>query len=125
MTVLLVVLGAAVGAPLRYVVAQAIDARYGPGRGWGILAVNVVGSFVLGVLTGALVSDSWQALLGIGFCGALTTYSTFAMDTVVLAERGERLFAALAVLASLVGGLAAALGGVAAGAALAAVLGTA
>lgn len=125
MTALLVILGAAVGAPLRYAVAGALDARYGAGRGWGILAVNVVGSFALGVLTGALVSDSWQALLGVGFCGALTTYSAFAMDTVVLAERAERLFAALSVLASLVGGLAAALGGVAAGSAFATLLGTA
>lgn len=125
MTVLLVALGAAVGAPLRYAIARAVDARYGLGRGWGILAVNVVGSFVLGVLTGALVSAQWQALFGVGFCGALTTYSAFAMDTVVLAERGERLFAAVSVVTSLIGGLAAALGGVAAGAALATLLGTA
>lgn len=114
MTWLFVALGAAVGAVLRYVVAR----RFGGRFPWGILLVNVAGSFVLGVLTGAAVPSDWQLLLGTGLCGALTTYSAFGFETVVLAEGRERLLATLYVVATLVGGLTAALTGIAAGSVL-------
>lgn len=74
MTVLLVALGAIVGAPLRLAVSRAL-----PGER-GTLAVNVAGSFVLGTLVGS--SGHTYALLGTGFCGALTTFSTFALEAV-------------------------------------------
>lgn len=119
MTVALVALGAAIGAPLRYVVERAVRARVTSMVPWGVLLVNVAGSLVLGVLTGGLASPQWQALIGVGLCGALTTYSAYALDTVVLAEGRERLIAVAYVLASLVAGLAAALVGLAAGAAIA------
>ncbi|MBA2555551.1 MAG: fluoride efflux transporter CrcB [Geodermatophilaceae bacterium] len=119
MTVALVALGAALGAPLRYLIERAVRARVRSQFPAGILLVNVLGSLILGVLTGLLASPHWQALLGVGLCGALTTYSAFALDTVVLAEGRERLLALSYVLASLVAGLAAALVGLAAGAALA------
>lgn len=98
MTWLLVALGAAVGAPLRYLTDRALRARCGPDLPWGTLAVNVVGSLVLGTLTGLVgpdpdggVAQGAQALLGSGLCGALTTYSTFAYETVDLARRGRLL----------------------------------
>ncbi len=72
MTALLVALGAAIGVPLRFLVTQ----RW-PGRA-GTLAVNVVGSAVLGALVHP--SASTAALVGTGFCGGLTTYSTFAVE---------------------------------------------
>jgi CrcB protein len=69
---LLVALGAAVGAPLRFLVAELV-----PGVR-ATLVVNVVGSAVLGLLVGA--SPSTYALVGVGFCGALTTFSAFAVE---------------------------------------------
>jgi len=79
--------------------------------------VNVVGGFVLGLLSGAVVagaaSSHVQLLLGTGLCGALTTYSTFSYETLRLAEDGARFFAAANVIASVVAGLGAAFVGVA------------
>ena len=77
MTPLLVALGAAVGATLRFHVAHLLDDRFPRGT----LLVNVAGSFVLGLLVGAEVSADGLALLGTGFCGGLTTYSAFALQT--------------------------------------------
>lgn len=109
MTVLLVALGAAAGAPLRYVVDRVIQARMDSVFPWGTLAVNVVGSFVLGVIAGrADVSDEVMALAGAGFCGALTTYSTFGYETARLFEDGARWYAMGNVAVSVVAGVAAA-----------------
>ena len=94
MTVVLVALGAAVGAPLRYVVSTRLD-REVP---WGTLAVNVVGSFVLGLLVVRSVDGDAYALLGVGFCGGLTTYSSCAVQTVRLRGRGPAYAAATIVL---------------------------
>jgi CrcB protein len=76
-TPLLVAIGAAAGATLRFHVAQRLDDRFPRGT----LLVNVAGSFVLGLLVGAAVSADGLALLGTGFCGGLTTYSAFAVQT--------------------------------------------
>lgn len=84
MTAVYVALGAALGATVRYVVGQLLDRRVP----WGTVLVNVAGSFLLGVLSGLAVSGSASALLGVGFCGALTTYSAFAVQVV---DRGPRL----------------------------------
>ena len=54
------------------------------------LAVNLLGSFVLGVLAGAAVDGGWLALLGIGFCGAYTTFSTLALELWSAFEDGRR-----------------------------------
>ena len=77
MTPLLVAVGAAVGATLRFHVAHRLDGRFPRGT----LLVNVAGSFVLGLLVGGGVSADGLALLGTGFCGGLTTYSAFAVQT--------------------------------------------
>lgn len=82
MTPLLVALGAAVGAPLRFVAGRWLDGRVH----WGTLTVNLVGSFVLGWLAGAGFSPRPMALLGTGLCGGLTTYSAFAVQTVGLGK---------------------------------------
>lgn len=112
MTVLLVALGAAVGAPLRYYTDRAIQSRHGGVLPWGTLAVNVGGSLLFGVLAGgAAAGDVAPAVLaaaGVGFCGALTTYSTFGYETVRLDRDGSRAYAVLNVLLSLAAGLAAA-----------------
>ncbi|MCZ7421263.1 MULTISPECIES: fluoride efflux transporter CrcB [unclassified Micromonospora] len=114
MTVLLVALGAAVGAPLRYLVDRAVQARHDSVFPWGTFVVNVVGSLLLGVLIGGAgaVPGSLVALLGVGLCGALTTYSTFGYETVRLFEDGARLPALLNAVVSVVAALGAAFLGV-------------
>jgi fluoride exporter len=77
MTALLVALGAAVGATLRFWVGHHLDERFPTGT----LLVNVGGSFILGLVLGGGVSAQGFALLGTGLCGGLTTYSAFAVQT--------------------------------------------
>jgi CrcB protein len=83
-TPVLVALGAAFGATLRFWVAHHLDGRFPRGT----LLVNVAGSFVLGLLVGASTSPDGLALLGTGLCGGLTTYSAFAVQTRDQAQRG-------------------------------------
>ncbi|MER7458683.1 fluoride efflux transporter CrcB [Micromonospora sp. NPDC126480] len=89
MTALLIALGAAVGAPLRYLTDRAVQARLGTAFPWGTLTVNVAGSLLLGFLVGLPVPPAAAALLGTGLCGALTTYSTFSYETLRLATTGR------------------------------------
>lgn len=106
--VLLVAVGAAVGAPLRYLIDRAVRARFGPTAPWGTLAVNVVGSLLLGALLAVPAGPVVTAAVGTGFCGALTTWSTLGYDTLRLARAGARRAAAGVVLLNVVAGLAAA-----------------
>ncbi|MDQ0792653.1 protein CrcB [Streptomyces sp. B1I3] len=91
---LLVVAGGAVGAVLRYLTDRAVQTRHDTVFPWGTFTVNVVGSLSLGLLTGAVAAGaaghSLQLLLGVGLCGALTTYSTFSYETLRLAESGAQ-----------------------------------
>jgi CrcB protein len=107
-TALLVALGAAVGAPLRYLVDRAISTRVDSVLPWGTFAVNVTGSFLLGLLAGAALSTPVLALVGTGFCGAFTTYSTFGYETVRLMRDSAHLAAALNAVGSVLAGVAAA-----------------
>ncbi len=108
MTVVLIALGAAIGAPLRYLVDRAVQARHRTRFPWGILTVNVAGSFLLGVLVAAPVPPAVATMAGTGFCGALTTYSTFSHDTMALARTGAYRHAVGNVAANLIAGLGAA-----------------
>jgi CrcB protein len=88
LTALLVALGAAVGAPLRYVVERRLAGAYP----WGTWTVNVAGSAILGATVGYVVrhgatdpSTALLALVGTGFCGSLTTFGGFAAQVVDLA----------------------------------------
>lgn len=120
---MLVVAGGAVGAPTRYLVDRSVTAvidRLASAREivrpvglfpWGTLVVNLVGSFLLGVIS-VQAPPQLAALLGAGFCGALTTYSTFGAQTLYLIEEGEGRVAAWNVGVSVVVGVAAAALGV-------------
>jgi CrcB protein len=116
-TAVLVMIGAAVGAPLRYLADRAVQARHDSVFPWGTFTVNVAGSFVLGVLIHGVavhaVPGSVNALLGTGLCGALTTYSTFGFETVRLLADRAGTYAVLNVAASVVAGLGAAFCGTA------------
>jgi CrcB protein len=106
-TILLIALGAAIGAPARYLTDVTIQSRHDSVFPWGTFTVNVVGSFILGFLTAGIrhIDPSLAAGLGLGFCGALTTYSTFGYETLRLAMDGSRFLAAANAVASVLAGL--------------------
>lgn len=109
---LAVMLGAAVGAPCRWLLDQAIQARHDSVFPWGTFTINVLGSLLLGGILAAAAAGTGGALtvalLGTGFCGGFTTFSTFGYETLRLVEDGSHAEAALNVGASVVAGLAAA-----------------
>lgn len=113
MTWLLVVLGGMIGAPVRYLLDVRVSARFGSGFPLGTLAANVAACVLLGLVAGlGLGADSpGYVLLGTGLAGAMSTYSTFAFETVRLAEEGRAARAAAYSLLSVVVGLAALLVG--------------
>ena len=98
MTLLLVALGGAVGAALRFVVAHHLDSRVP----WGTLLVNVAGSFLLGLWSGLALGENAMALLGVGFCGAFTTYSAFAVQTHARGWAGGSAYAGATIVLALV-----------------------
>ena len=105
---LLVALGGAVGAPLRYVTDLVVSSLHDTVFPWGTWAVNAVGSLVLGIVAGLVTAGApaWLGtLVGTGICGALTTFSSFGYETVRLAEEGAATAAALNVVGSLAAGL--------------------
>jgi CrcB protein len=112
-------LGGVLGALGRYGVSQALPHRVGSWP-WAVLLINLTGCLLLGVLIAAVFArhpDSpWlRPLLGTGVLGGYTTFSTFAVDTVQLADAGRPGVAAAYVVASAVGGVLAAAAGVALG----------
>ncbi len=104
-TLLAVMAGGAVGTLLRYMVGLYAGRLAGTGFPWGTLFINISGSFLIGVLA-ELFALRWnaepalRAFLVIGICGGYTTFSTFSLDTAVLAGRGEMAYAALYILSS-------------------------
>lgn len=92
--------GGAVGAVARYLVGVALESRSERFPA-ATLVVNVLGSFALGLVAFADVGEGAALFVGVGACGAFTTYSSFSVQTVRLWERGTRLLAALNALANL------------------------
>jgi CrcB protein len=104
----------AVGAVIRYALSRAYPVRPGHLPG-GILIVNVVGSLVAGAVIGlaerAAISDDVRLVLLTGFCGGLTTFSTWSVETIELVDGGRWRAAMLNVLVTLALGLGAAVAG--------------
>jgi CrcB protein len=96
--------GGAIGAVLRHAVSRRLSSDGIPS---GTLAVNVVGSFVLGLLLFVGAGESTLRLVGTGICGSFTTFSSFSVETVGLYERGDRGLAVANAAVNLAGSLAA------------------
>ena len=111
--VISIAVGGAIGALGRYVISSQVTHLLGPGFPWGILIVNVLGCFAMGVIA-ELAALTWnmspemRAFLTTGILGGFTTFSAFALDIAVLTERGD-LTSAMLYVAGSVGGSVAAL----------------
>lgn len=114
---LLAALAGGVGAAVRYLVDVGIARLVGTRIPWGVVAINITGSFALGLVTGGLPEAAF--LLGAGFLGGYTTFSTSVLDTVALWRDGSPRAAVLHAAGTLLASVAAAVGGLALGAALA------
>jgi len=114
-TALLVAVGGAIGAVLRYLVDRWVQRRSESGFPFGTLTVNIAGSALLGLVTGLTLigagGDAVRSFVGVGLCGSLTTYSTFGYDTVRLFTEGARWRAVVNVVVTLLAGFAAAAAG--------------
>lgn len=111
-------MGGLLGAPARYYVGQVVSRHWGSAFPWGTLLINLTGCFVLGwfltLATERIAIPSWLRLFfATGFLGAYTTFSTFSYETVRLIQHGRALAACSYIAASVLGGLAAVLLGVA------------
>ncbi len=108
---LLVMTGGALGAGARHLAGRAAVAWLGAGFPWGTLFVNVTGGLLMGVLVGALArvaaAEPWRLFLGVGVLGGFTTFSSFSLDVVLLAQRGQLATAAGYLLVSVAGSIAA------------------
>ena len=105
---LYIALGGATGACLRFFISDTLLKLLGKGFPFATLTVNILGSFMLGFLYGLLekeliVVNPTKSLIGIGFLGALTTFSTFSMDTLLLLQQGHWLKATLNVFLNVIG----------------------
>ncbi|MEH0198957.1 fluoride efflux transporter CrcB [Caulobacter sp. CCNWLY153] len=91
--VLLVAVGGAAGSVARYLVGVAALRWIGPGWPWGTMTVNIVGGFLMGLLTGWLAlkaagqQETLRVFLGVGILGGFTTFSAFSLDTALMIER--------------------------------------
>lgn len=104
--IIAVALGGAFGAVIRFLVSSGIYQWLGRGFPYGTLVVNVIGSFMLGLLTESLMQQrititfEYRAAILVGFIGAFTTFSTFSLETFYLLEQGNISKAALNILVS-------------------------
>jgi CrcB protein len=117
MKTLLVMLGGAVGAALRYHLGGLTLRAFGPAFPWGTLIANVSGGLLMGLLAGTLArvgsaNEPWRLLLGVGLLGGYTTFSAFSLETFGMIERGQYTVAAAYVAASVAGALAGLAGGI-------------
>ena len=111
-SLLLVMAGGAVGAGARHLTGRSMVALLGSDWPWGTMTVNLVGGLLMGLLAGTLArsaqgGEAWRLLLGVGVLGGFTTFSAFALDTVVMMQRGAMVPAFGYVLLSVIGSVAA------------------
>lgn len=114
MTYFLVALGSAVGGTARYWLSGLVANWIGQAFPWGTLVVNVTGSFVIGLVATLTAPDGrifipgdWRQFVLAGVCGGYTTFSSFSLQTLALAQDGEWLWAGANIVLSVVACLAA------------------
>ena len=116
-SLLLVMMGGALGAGARYLVGKALLGWLGPDYPWGTLAVNVLGGLAMGALAGMLgrmtAGDQARLFLAIGVLGGFTTFSAFSLELVTMLERGAMMTAMGYALASVAGAVVALFAGLA------------
>jgi len=116
LTCFAVALGGALGAVSRFALSAHVSQMFGRDFAWGTLSVNVIGSFLMGLLAVLVVdklalSEEWRAFLMVGFLGAFTTFSTFSYETLGYIQAGEMSKALLNVGVSVITCLVAVWGG--------------
>ena len=102
-----IMIGGAMGAAMRYLVSNGVYSLLGRDFPYGTLAVNVIGSFLMGILTVLLVERGdvdplLKLAILVGFLGAFTTFSTFSMDTLALIEKGALMVAFFNMMGSVI-----------------------
>ena len=106
MTVVWMALAGGLGAVARFVLDGLVRTRFASAFPLGTVLINVTGSFVVGVVTGLAlghaVPDEWQLVVGTGFCGGYTTFSTASFETVRLVEQRHTGLALLNAVGTLV-----------------------
>ncbi|MDE2561480.1 MAG: fluoride efflux transporter CrcB [Sphingomonadales bacterium] len=110
---LIVAVGGSIGAAARYNAGRFVGHLVGVNAAfpWPTLTVNVVGSLLMGLLTGWLArhgdpGETWRLLLGVGVLGGFTTFSSFSLELVLLVERGQPSLAAIYAAVSVAAGIA-------------------
>ena len=106
-TLLIIGCGGFLGAISRYLVSELVYTIFGTGMPYGTLTVNIIGSFLLGIvaqlaLAGNFLTTITSSFIGIGFLGAFTTFSTFSVQTLELLESGSPLKALINILLNLI-----------------------
>lgn len=103
--ILLVALGGAVGSVCRYLISKLSQGTFP----WGTLTVNILGSLLIGLLTGLMlrgsVSPEMKLIFVTGFCGGFTTFSTFANESFSMMRTGDVLLSALYIGVSIMVGI--------------------
>ena len=102
MTYIFVAMGGAIGSTLRYWLGGLIANWVGESFPWGTLMINITGSFAIGLFEALtapdgriLVPGEWRQFFAVGICGGYTTFSSFSLQTLTLANDGEWLWAGL------------------------------
>ena len=98
-----IAIGGAFGACSRYLISEFCVILFGRGFPYGTLTVNIIGSLIMGLLMsglnqGMIEAAPWRPMIGLGFLGALTTFSTFSMDNIVMMQQGEFIKAGLNIV---------------------------
>ncbi|GEA52909.1 putative fluoride ion transporter CrcB [Vibrio inusitatus NBRC 102082] len=109
-----IAIGGAFGACSRYLISELCVILLGRGFPYGTLTVNIVGSFIMGALIAlfeneVIAVDPWRQIIGLGFLGALTTFSTFSMDNVLMFQQGDYWKAGLNIVLNVVFSISAAM----------------